>query len=203
VFSFFVVTGYCYSRCICAESGATILRKGLCSLGLSATSQQYFSLRTNQPPATSQQYSSLRTNQHQHQPSATSQPNRLKDDAYLFYKDYAKLSGFSLRTARTSKETNHWVCSREGWHDPKKREEPAKTEKGSRRCGCPAYVKVKKDVKHNFWYFDHVQEAHNHKLEPSARMTRYVHTCKHMEDGISDIFNIMTKNGVPHQAALM
>jgi ATP adenylyltransferase/5',5'''-P-1,P-4-tetraphosphate phosphorylase II len=45
-----------------------------CSLGLSATSQQYFSLTTNQPPATSQQYSSLRTNQHQ--PSATSQPNR-------------------------------------------------------------------------------------------------------------------------------
>jgi hypothetical protein len=47
-----------------------------CSLGLSATSQQYFSLRTNQPPATSQQYSSFRTNQHQ--PSATSQPNKLK-----------------------------------------------------------------------------------------------------------------------------
>jgi hypothetical protein len=46
-----------------------------CSLGLSATSQQYFSLTINQPPATSQQYSSLRTNQHQ--PSATSQPNRL------------------------------------------------------------------------------------------------------------------------------
>jgi hypothetical protein len=44
-----------------------------CSLGLSATGQQYFSLRTNQPPTTSQQYSSLRTNQ----PSATSQPNRL------------------------------------------------------------------------------------------------------------------------------
>jgi hypothetical protein len=47
-----------------------------CSLGLSATSQQYFSLRTNQPLATSQQYSSLKTNQHQ--PSATSQTNRLK-----------------------------------------------------------------------------------------------------------------------------
>jgi hypothetical protein len=47
------------------------------SLGLSATSQQYFSLTTNQPPATSQQYFSLRTNQHQ--PSATSQTNRLLD----------------------------------------------------------------------------------------------------------------------------
>jgi hypothetical protein len=46
-----------------------------CSFGLSATSQQYFSLRTNQPPVTSQQYSSLRRDQHK--PSATSQPNRL------------------------------------------------------------------------------------------------------------------------------
>jgi hypothetical protein len=42
-----------------------------CSFDLSATSQEYFSLRTNQPPATSQQYFSLRTNQHQ--PSATIQ----------------------------------------------------------------------------------------------------------------------------------
>jgi hypothetical protein len=42
---------------------------------LSATSQQYFSLTTNQPAATSQQYSSIRTDQHQ--PSATSQRNRL------------------------------------------------------------------------------------------------------------------------------
>jgi hypothetical protein len=47
-----------------------------CSFGLSATSQQYFSLRTNQPSATSQQYFSLRTNQHQ--PSTTNQTNRLK-----------------------------------------------------------------------------------------------------------------------------
>jgi hypothetical protein len=44
------------------------------SFGLSATSQQYFSLRTNQSPTISQQYFSLRTNQHQS--SATSQTNR-------------------------------------------------------------------------------------------------------------------------------
>jgi hypothetical protein len=36
-----------------------------CSFGLSATSHQYFYLRTNQPPAITQQYFSLRTNQHQ------------------------------------------------------------------------------------------------------------------------------------------
>jgi hypothetical protein len=36
-----------------------------CLFGLSPTSQQYFSLGTNQPLATNQQYFSLRTNQHQ------------------------------------------------------------------------------------------------------------------------------------------
>jgi hypothetical protein len=46
-----------------------------CSFGLSTTSHQYFSLRTNQPPATSQQFFYLRTNQHQ--PPATSQTNKL------------------------------------------------------------------------------------------------------------------------------
>jgi hypothetical protein len=61
------------------EHGANVSKFVLgtpCSLGLSATSQQYFSLRTKQPPATSQQFSSLRRNQHQ--PSANSQPNRRK-----------------------------------------------------------------------------------------------------------------------------
>jgi hypothetical protein len=52
-----------------------------CSFGLSATSQQYFSLRTNQPTAISQQYFSLTANQHQ--PSATSQTNRLAGNHVL------------------------------------------------------------------------------------------------------------------------
>jgi hypothetical protein len=46
------------------------------SLFVRLMSHQYFSLRTNQPPATSQQYFSLTANQHQ--PSATSQTNRLQ-----------------------------------------------------------------------------------------------------------------------------
>jgi hypothetical protein len=58
-------------------------RKTPCSFGLSVTSQQYFSLRTNQPPAISQQYFSLTTNQHQ--PSATSQTNRSSPHGNLIW----------------------------------------------------------------------------------------------------------------------
>jgi hypothetical protein len=54
-----------------------------CSFGLSATSQQYFSLTTNQPSAISHQYFSLRTNQHQ--PSAASQTNRLKVRGFVLW----------------------------------------------------------------------------------------------------------------------
>jgi hypothetical protein len=66
-----------------------------CSLGLSATSQQYFSLTTNQPPATSQQYSSLRTNQHQ--PSATSPTEQahLEENIMYGHQDYLIYRQFS------------------------------------------------------------------------------------------------------------
>jgi hypothetical protein len=74
-----------------------------CSLGLSATSQQYFSLRTNQPPATSQQYSFLRTNQHQ--PSATSQPNRL----LVWKESFWKVKSFLLICPFSKKVTQIWA----------------------------------------------------------------------------------------------
>jgi hypothetical protein len=56
-----------------------------CSPGLSPTTQQYFSLTAKQALATSQQYSCLRTNQHQ--PSATSQPNRLHRIFFIYHEN--------------------------------------------------------------------------------------------------------------------
>jgi hypothetical protein len=63
------------------------------------------SLRTNQPTATSEQYFSLRTNQHQ--PSATSQPNRLiiTDRACFLFNYY-----FSQITCEETYYTDH-ICS--------------------------------------------------------------------------------------------
>jgi hypothetical protein len=91
----------------CACSEVTYLRclwqSAACSLGLSATSQQYFSLTPNQPPATSQQYFSLRTNQHQ--PSATSQTNRLL--AHLPWPDAPGYGGQGPGTASRRAVTPH------------------------------------------------------------------------------------------------
>jgi hypothetical protein len=72
-----------------------------CSLGLSATGQQYFSLRTNQPPATSQQYFYHRTNQHQ--PSATSQTNMLIDLISTHYTDRLETGSERKKITKNSK----------------------------------------------------------------------------------------------------
>jgi hypothetical protein len=50
------------------------MSKEVCSLGLSATSQQYFSLRTNQPPATSRNQPSVLFSQNNPAPAISHQP---------------------------------------------------------------------------------------------------------------------------------
>jgi hypothetical protein len=85
--------------------------KSPCSFGLSATSQQYFSLRINQPSPTSQQYFSLRTNQHQ--PSATSQQY------------------FSLRINQSSPTSQQYFSLRTNQH------QPSATSRTNRLMICP------------------------------------------------------------------
>jgi hypothetical protein len=46
-----------------------------CSLGLSATSQRYFSLRTNQPPATNQNQPAVLFSQNEPAPAISHHPN--------------------------------------------------------------------------------------------------------------------------------
>ena len=112
------------------------------------------------------------------------------------------MAGFSVRVKRTSKEIADWVCNREGFLKTDKENNEPQIEKTSKRVGCPAYAKVKQDKKANQWYFDHVEESHNHKLYPSPRMVRYMHIHKQRDAALDDLFAIMARNGVAHQAAM-
>jgi hypothetical protein len=67
-----------------------------------------------------------------------------------------------------------------------------KDRKRVEKMQLPGLCEGQKGCEEEFWHYHHVQEAHNHKLEPSTRMTRYMHTHKQMEEGISEIYNIMT-----------
>jgi hypothetical protein len=56
------------------DLGRSYTRPAACSLGLSATSQQYFSLRTNQPPATSRNQPAVIFSQNKPAPAISHQP---------------------------------------------------------------------------------------------------------------------------------
>jgi hypothetical protein len=78
--------------CICASAWASqaVAHHTPCLFGLSVTSQQYFSFRTNQPSATNQQYFSLRTKP----PAINHQPNeqtdRSKEHSWIFGSFFSK-----------------------------------------------------------------------------------------------------------------
>jgi hypothetical protein len=54
-----------------------------CSLGLSATSQQYFSLKTNQPPATSRNQPAVLFSQNKPAPAISHQPTEQAVDSIV------------------------------------------------------------------------------------------------------------------------
>jgi hypothetical protein len=56
------------------------LQQAACSLGLSATSQQYFSLRTNQPPATSRNQPAVLFSQNKPAPAISHQPTEQAEE---------------------------------------------------------------------------------------------------------------------------
>jgi hypothetical protein len=68
------------------------------------------------------------------------------------------------------------------------------------RIGCKCHVKVKLDVKGNYWFFDILALEHNHLLSTATRMVHFMRAHKVMEDGVKNLMQVMTRAGVPHQA---
>jgi hypothetical protein len=94
-----------------------------------------------------------------------------------------------------------YVCNKQGFCDGDKVDK--KTEKGSMQIGCKGHVKVKLDVKGNYWFFDILTLEHNHPLRPKPRMIRFMCAHKVMEDGIKNLMGVMTRAGVQHQAQMI
>lgn len=93
------------------------------------------------------------------------------DEGFNFYKAYALLGGFSVR--KTTEKTDddgtvilkHYVCSCEGFNDPKDNSEKVvkKRRTSSRRCGCRAKM-VLKFMSPDKYFISSFVEQHNHPL---------------------------------------
>jgi hypothetical protein len=70
------------------------------------------------------------------------------------------------------------------------------------RIGCKGHVKVKLDLKERRWFFDAIDLNHNHQLHLEKRMTHFMCSHKSMEDGVTNLMEVMTRVGVQHQAQM-
>jgi hypothetical protein len=82
-----------------------------CSLGLSATSQQYFSLRTNQPPATSQNQPAVLFSQNKPAPAISHQPTEQAANVELLFErdQNAKIILPYMQRSKMHRHEIRWV----------------------------------------------------------------------------------------------
>jgi hypothetical protein len=93
-----------------------------------------------------------------------------------------------------------FFCNRQGFSETKTMDK--QTEKGSLQIGCKGHMKVKQDPKEGCWYLDIVDLKHNHQLHPEKRMVHFMCAHKRMEDGVKNLMDVMTRDGVAHQAQM-
>ncbi|XP_061364631.1 protein FAR1-RELATED SEQUENCE 5-like [Gastrolobium bilobum] len=95
-----------------------------------------------------------------------------EDEAYEFYNEYAKLTGFSVRKSQYRRLANGtisqrtFVCGREGYRRLKDPLHVNKVNRRETRTGCPAMIcfKIEKDT----WIISKFIPDHNHDLVKSC-----------------------------------
>jgi hypothetical protein len=96
---------------------------------------------------------------------------KTEDEAYMFYNEYAKAKGFSIRNGKVWRSLYEviWrelLCSCEGYRgvqyfDRKDREREPRS---LTQCGCCALLEVQLSTKSRIWYVKNFVDVHNHVL---------------------------------------
>jgi hypothetical protein len=122
------------------------------------------------------------------------------DELDSAYDDYAKISCFDVRKSKKRPQVAWYVCIKKGFCDSGRVD--TKIEKGSMRVGCRGCMKLKLDVKWQYWYCDSPELKHNHPLHPDSCMVCYMWSHKRMEDGVENLMNVMRRVGVEQQVQM-
>ncbi|XVE54809.1 hypothetical protein DITRI_Ditri03aG0112300 [Diplodiscus trichospermus] len=102
-----------------------------------------------------------------------------EEDAYKFYKEYAKAIGFSVRKGKYERSSNgtirkrSFLCSCEGFRLNKSNSNAGRYRRKQTRTGCEAMVKITNE--NETWMISRLVLEHNHNLEGSSK--RYKGSC--------------------------
>ncbi|XWS37367.1 hypothetical protein CRYUN_Cryun19dG0037000 [Craigia yunnanensis] len=96
-----------------------------------------------------------------------------EEDAYKFYKDYAKAIGFSVRKGKYQRSSDgtirkrNFLCSSEGFRLNKPNSNAVRYRRKETRTGCEAMVQITNENK--TWIISRLVLEHNHNLKASSQ----------------------------------
>lgn len=102
-----------------------------------------------------------------------------EEDAYKFYKVYAKVIGFSVRKGKYQRSANgtirkrNFLCSSEGFRLSRPNSNTVRYRRKETRTGCKAMVEITNE--NETWIISRLVFDHNHSLKGSGQ--RDIHSC--------------------------
>jgi hypothetical protein len=124
------------------------------------------------------------------------------DEAKEFYYPYAGKAGFSVRITKHRKTVLELSFNRQGHWDYYKPGEEKVREKMSMRCKCKAFVKIKKNEKKGYWFFERIRLEHTHPLNPSPTYTQFLRKQKSKDPVVMGIVDQMHRCDASHNTTV-
>lgn len=133
------------------------------------------------------------------------------NDAFEYYCNFARKSGFSIRKARST-ESQHlgiyrrdFVCYRSGFNQPRKKanvEHPR--DRKSVRCGCDAKLYLTKEIIDGVtqWYVSQFSNVHNHELLEDDQV-RLLPAYRKIQESDQERILLLSKAGFPVNRIVM
>ncbi|RLN35298.1 hypothetical protein C2845_PM03G25950 [Panicum miliaceum] len=127
------------------------------------------------------------------------------DHAYYFYSVYAEEAGFGCKKYR-EKPYNKWlVCTREGACAAGDDPDPKDHNRGSKRCGCRAGLKLRKrlgpDKKVTSVTIELFEPSHNHPLL-TKQAAKHCYSAKRRDPSYKEFINQLHDSHVPQSSII-
>ncbi|WCJ37387.1 FAR1-related sequence 10 [Euphorbia peplus] len=127
------------------------------------------------------------------------------ENAFEYYSNFARKSGFSIRKARSTESQNlgiyrrDFVCYRSGFNQPRKKanvEHPR--DRKSVRCGCDAKLYLTKELADGVvqWYVSQFSNVHNHELLEDDQV-RLLPAYRKIQEADQERILLLSKAGFP------
>lgn len=119
------------------------------------------------------------------------------DEAYSFYNNYAKHTGFGIKRSQHNHTRRYLRCVREGKHKAAVSETDRQRERPTQKTDCKAFIRLKEREDGSYVVKD-FDLCHNHQLLESPSMAVFMHSHKRVDNTLKEYIKDLQFSNVKH-----